>query len=122
MVAARSAWAGGAHGTSGANKPGQKLSLVGAVMVQEMHDSRDRALARVVVSRAIKRGQLKRPKKCSKCGHAAGVNSIGNSCIQAFHHNGYAPEHHLDIIWVCVSCRSKAVWDRRNKMPERKAS
>ncbi len=49
---------------------------------------------------AIRNGTLVRPEGCSSCG------VIGR--IEAHHHNGYAPEHWLDVIWLCTMCHAKA--------------
>jgi hypothetical protein len=51
------------------------------------------------VDMAIRKGTLKRPCECSKCG------ATGD--IEAHHHLGYAPEHWLDVIWMCIKCHAK---------------
>jgi hypothetical protein len=45
---------------------------------------------------AVKTGKLVKPSICSKCG--------GTKHIHAHHHNGYSPEHKLDVVWLCVDC------------------
>jgi len=52
------------------------------------------------VERAIDTGKLVRPETCSECGNRGD--------IEAHHHKGYAPEHWLDIVWLCVFCHRKA--------------
>lgn len=47
--------------------------------------------AHAAVSRAIKSGVLVR-KPCQECGRTP---------THAHHHNGYAPEHVLDVVWLC---------------------
>jgi hypothetical protein len=32
----------------------------------------------------------------------------GSAEVQAHHHNGYEPEHELDVIWLCIPCHRKA--------------
>lgn len=54
----------------------------------------DKCRARSAVSHAVASGKIVRPQQCS----------CGRSPVQAHHHNGYAPDHHLDIIWLCSSC------------------
>ncbi len=66
-----------------------------------------------VVKRALERGHIKRPKRCPICKAVPGVDAQGNPKIQAVHLNGYSYEHRLDFKWMCVSCRSKAVWARK---------
>jgi len=51
------------------------------------------------VRRAVRRGALVRPKACQECGSE--VN------IQAHHYLGYAPEHRLDVQWLCCRCHSR---------------
>src|ERR1700674_1693130 len=45
---------------------------------------------------AIRIGKLIRPLTCSNCGNGGR--------IQAHHHQGYAPERKLDVIWLCHPC------------------
>jgi hypothetical protein len=51
------------------------------------------------VARAVREGRMSKPKECSRCG--------ADSHIQAHHHKGYAPEHLLDVMWLCASCHRK---------------
>ena len=53
--------------------------------------------AHEAVRRAIKKGVLIRPKKCTQCGNS-------NMRIEAHHHLGYAREHQLDVVFLCTSC------------------
>ena len=49
---------------------------------------------------STRNGSLVRPEKCSRC---------QKQCKpQAHHHNGYAKEHWLDIVWLCGSCHRRA--------------
>ena len=50
------------------------------------------------VHRALGDGTLKKPSKCQDCGKRRKV--------EAHHHKGYAPKHHLDVQWLCKSCHS----------------
>jgi hypothetical protein len=50
----------------------------------------ERAVARTAARAAIKRGLLV-PQPCW----------CGNPKVDAHHHNGYAPEHMLDVVWLC---------------------
>lgn len=59
-----------------------------------------RTYARQAVYRAIKAGRLVRPAACSSCGV--------DGRVQAHHHHGYAPEHRLDVVWLCPSCHVAA--------------
>lgn len=49
------------------------------------------------VKRALARGEIVRPEACPECGAT-------ERRIEAHHHRGYAPEFHLDIIWLCTPC------------------
>jgi hypothetical protein len=61
----------------------------------EYRRARGRAVG--AVHRAVERGDLipVRTRQCVKCDKPA---------EQYHHHKGYAPEHQLDIIPVCVLC------------------
>jgi len=52
--------------------------------------------AQVAVRLAIQARKLVRRPSCESCGLARP--------LEAHHHLGYAPEHHLDVQWLCVSC------------------
>jgi len=60
------------------------------VKSRELHP--DHARARTVVQRAIRSGALI-PRPCVVCGAEP---------TQAHHHHGYAPEHQLDVVWLCT--------------------
>jgi hypothetical protein len=48
------------------------------------------------VQLAIRSGQLTRPDGCASCGRTMH--------LVAHHHLGYAPEHWLDVQWLCRKC------------------
>ena len=50
---------------------------------------------------ARKKGILVKPDSCEKCGKQSDT-------IHAHHYLGYAPEHRLDVQWLCVECHEKA--------------
>jgi hypothetical protein len=52
------------------------------------------------VETALKSGRLVRPERCADC------RCKGK--VEAHHFKGYAPQHWLDIIWLCVFCHRKA--------------
>jgi hypothetical protein len=54
----------------------------------------DRVLALTAVHAATKKGTLIR-QPCQNC---------GNPKSEGHHHLGYAPEHYLDVIWLCRRC------------------
>ena len=49
-----------------------------------------------IVRKAIRRGLLKRPNKCSMCGKESRTHG---------HHNDYNSP--LDVLWLCASCHKK---------------
>jgi len=66
-----------------------------------------RAVSRVGV--AVRTGRLVR-QPCADCGAEK---------VQAHHHNGYDPEHELDVVWLCRphhmarhGRQSRAPWER----------
>ena len=61
---------------------------------------RDKNAAHGAVYMALKFGCLSRPEKCSRCSTAGR--------IEGHHHLGYAPENHLDVVWLCKRCHTKA--------------
>lgn len=63
------------------------------------HAKRLRDASRAV-SEALASGKLIRPSVCAACGEVDEV--------EAHHHHGYAKEHWLDIVWLCVFCHRKA--------------
>ncbi len=60
------------------------------------------AHAHYLVAKAIKRGELVRPKSCEECRKSPPPNRRGAAQIQAHHHNGY--ENPLDVQWLCPTC------------------
>ena len=59
------------------------------------------AAAHYAVNRAVKNGDLIKPKICTVCGKNPGKNKRGRSNLQA-HHEDYARP--LDVEWLCVVC------------------
>lgn len=67
---------------------------------------RQRLQARQEITEAIRTGTITRGP-CAECGLPP--KKIGRqNRIHAHHHLGYAPEHWLDIIWLCKPCHVKA--------------
>ena len=60
----------------------------------------ERLAACKVINQAIKSGKLPRPDSL-QC-------ACGESAKQYHHHKGYAPEHWLDVIPLCVKCHKIA--------------
>lgn len=58
-------------------------------------------LAQDAVNGALRYGHLVRPAICSV---EVPVNGYHFGRIEAHHYKGYAPEHQLDVIWVCQRC------------------
>lgn len=56
-------------------------------------ESAKRQAARIMVSKAVKRGELVRPRACHDCGKEAEVQG---------HHTDYSKP--LDVIWLCEKC------------------
>jgi RecJ-like exonuclease len=52
------------------------------------------------VETAVRNGTLYKRNSCQQC------RMIGK--VEAHHHKGYAPEHWLDVEWLCVMCHRKA--------------
>ncbi len=77
-------------------------------------DSRDASIKSI--RKALRKGLIKRPSRCSYCKRIPGVDAKGNPKIEAVHLKGYAPEHRFDFEWLCVSCRSRAVWAKKRKV------
>lgn len=50
------------------------------------------------VKRAIKKGTIHKPDKCSCCGKGGPVHG---------HHHDYNPKLHLDVLWLCSICHGK---------------
>lgn len=60
----------------------------------------DRTKARDALSNALKVGRVVRPDACQECGTGGR--------IEGHHHLGYAPDHRLDVSWLCPSCHRQA--------------
>jgi len=60
----------------------------------------ERIAARQAVKRAIKSFVLHWPMRCEQCG------VYGKT--EAHHYKGYAPENHLEVLWLCRSCHKRA--------------
>lgn len=54
------------------------------------------------VNQALATGQLVRPPRCSSCGEVPRFGSRVHA-----HHESYAPEHRLDVVWLCPSCHKR---------------
>lgn len=52
--------------------------------------------ARRLLERKVACGEIVKPTRCQHCQHEFEVHQI-----QGHHHNGYAPEHQLDVVWLC---------------------
>lgn len=59
----------------------------------------DQRRARNAVYRALTSGELIRPDTCQQCGEKHSSKNI-----TAHHHNGYDPEHEIDVEWLCRRC------------------
>ena len=55
--------------------------------------------ARDTLSKAVKRGHIKKPNKCSDCGFVLDKKKIHG------HHHDYSKP--LDVVWLCRSCHWK---------------
>jgi hypothetical protein len=62
--------------------------------------------ARSAVNNAVQAGKLIVPKVCLSCGGTS--SAPDRRPVEAHHYLGYAPEHWLDIIWLCHRCHSRA--------------
>jgi len=67
---------------------------------------RNRRSARIAVAQALRKGFIVRPEKCSKCDSSEGI-------IESHHHNGYEPDHWLDVVWLCKKCHGRADAENR---------
>lgn len=66
-------------------------------MIETM-DKRMQAYKAVADARS--RGELNAPDACEKCG--------AKRPVEGHHHNGYEPQHWLDLKWLCRKCHVKA--------------
>lgn len=80
---------------------------------QENHFYRGGSKAKDVahnqLEKALKRGTVTRPTKCSLCGVEPSTFKDGRSAIQA-HHEDYAKP--LEVVWLCQKCHHKIHRDR----------
>lgn len=70
----------------------------------------ERIKANGAVKDAIRRGILVRPDRCEQCNRLAGHPYP----IHA-HHHSYAPEHHLDVEWLCQGCHMRTHANERQE-------
>lgn len=61
--------------------------------------NRAKSQAHSAVRKAVFFGKIVKPKTCEKCG-------AGRCKLDGHHHNGYAPEHRLDVVFVCSRCHA----------------
>jgi hypothetical protein len=84
--------------------------------------SRDELILRYrahgAVRRAVKRGQLKRPAACERCGVVPIPSSDGRAVIHAHHYLGY--DHPLCVQWLCPNCH--IIFDPRVTGPKHGSS
>lgn len=66
-----------------------------------------------VLNRAVRKGILKRPKQCQRCGAAPSPAKDGRKQIHAHHADYLKP---LAVEWLCISCHYKEapVFGERN--------
>lgn len=76
----------------------QKSDTRRAVAKAWRQRNREKAQAIWHVWKAVKDGRLIRPSICERCGQES-INKL-----HGHHHKGYAPEHRLDVIWLCIPC------------------
>lgn len=57
---------------------------------------REKVKARSAVNYAVHTGHLRKPTTCPRCGRSV--------VVHGHHHNGYDPEHWLDVVWLCAKC------------------
>lgn len=75
---------------------GKKGGLTRRGIRLSVEESAKRQAARIAVSKAIKRGDLIRPKYCADCGMKSQVQG---------HHGDYSKP--LEVVWLCDSCHDK---------------
>lgn len=67
-------------------------------IIQWKTDDSNRPKAHAAVNRAIRRGSIVRPLTCSKCNQPGPVEA---------HHDSYAPDRWLDVVFLCRSCHKR---------------
>lgn len=65
--------------------------------------------AQDIIEKAVKRGIIKRPLKCEKCGGVK-IFCDGRSGIQGHHPDYNKP---LEVMWLCQPCHNE--WHRNNR-------
>jgi hypothetical protein len=71
---------------------------------REDPEQREKVLARMAVSKAIIKGKISRPTKCSVCGNVPKKRSDGRSGLQGHHKNYKKP---LEVDWQCARCHNE---------------
>lgn len=66
---------------------------------RDIERSRAKGRAYHAVRRAVARGDLVKPDHCEACGKLESAVAGG---FEAHHYLGYAPEHYLDVRWLCI--------------------
>ena len=69
-----------------------------------------RTAAQSAVSNALRAGLITKPTVCSLPEPLDGKHA---GRIEADHHEGYEPENHLDVLWVCHACHVALERQRR---------
>lgn len=78
-------------------KPETKAQQLAALRARRAAEP-EKYAARTAVQIAVKKGFLVKPPECL-CG--------SSKRIEAHHPNGYAPEHQLDVAWLCSKCHKR---------------
>ena len=63
--------------------------------------NKEKRRAHVMLNKMVSTGKIEKPVICSNCG-------CSPKRLEAHHHNGYAKEHWLDVVWLCHPCHEKA--------------
>lgn len=58
---------------------------------------KEQGMANSAVNHALRDRRLLKPDACERCGS----KDFHFHRLEAHHHKGYAPEHRLDVIWLC---------------------
>ena len=62
------------------------------------HNNLEKVRASIRIHNAVRRGHMKKPNKCSKCGVILPLNKIHG------HHEDYSKP--LEVIWLCAGCHN----------------
>lgn len=57
----------------------------------------ERVRARDILRKAVRRGKVEKPSRCSSC-----ARELPARQIHGHHHNGYA--NPFDVVWLCMAC------------------